>query len=225
MDMVKESEEIDITFVQKIDGSHLNTESVKSLDIMHRSICKVDIDRKITSKIQESMHLYTSFSCSEFCPWTEFQTKAYGTAIESVNHIVNIKPERVFGIQGADSFYESLTKVSIYTPVSLLVRFCESIPWDCVAYAAMIQLVLNSNQTRLNVSKTVLRSVLSKTHHEKLIVAGQIPGTIISFVSGDANVKISTRYKRHKLSKYGFPCEHRRTGQLVSPKLRFKSCT
>lgn len=170
--MVKESEEIDITFVQKIDGSHLNTESFKSLDIMHRSICKDDIDRKITSKIQESMHLYTSFSCSEFCPWTEFQTKAYGAAVEGINHIVNVKPERVYGIQGTDSFYESLTKVSIYTPVSLLVRFCESIPWNCVTDAAMIQPVLNYNQTRLNVSKAVLRSVLSKTHHEKLIVAG-----------------------------------------------------
>ena len=48
---------------------------------------------------------------------------------------------------------------------------------------------------------------------------------IISFVSGDANVKISTRYKRHKLSKNGFSCIHRRTNRLVSPKLRFKSCT
>ena len=36
----------------------------------------------------------------------------------------------------------------------------------------MIQPVLNYNHTRLNVSKAVLRSVLNKTHHEKLIVAG-----------------------------------------------------
>lgn len=105
VDMVKESEEIDITFVQKIDGAHLNTESVKSLDIMHRSSCKVvDIDRKITSKIQESMHLYTCFNCSEFCPWTEFQTKTYGAAVECINYIVDVKPERVFGIQGTDLF-------------------------------------------------------------------------------------------------------------------------
>lgn len=127
-----------------------------------------------------------------------------GAAVEGINHIVNVKPERVFGIQETDSFYESLIKVSIYTLVSLLVRFCESIPWNCVTDAAMIQLVLNYNQTRINVSKAVLRSVLSKTHHEKLIVAGQISGTIISFVSGSACAKVSTRYKRHKLSNYGF---------------------
>lgn len=48
---------------------------------MHRGICKVDIDRKIASQVQESMHLYTSFSLSELCPWTEFQTKTYSTAI------------------------------------------------------------------------------------------------------------------------------------------------
>ena len=225
VDMVKESEKIDITFIQKIDSSHLNTESVKSLDIMHRGICKVDIDRKIASQIQESMHLYTSLSRPEFCPWTEFQTKTYSAAIEGINHIVNVKSERIFCIQGTYSFNESLTKVSIYTPVPLLVCFCKSVSWNSVTDAAMIQLVLNCNQTCLNVSKTVLRSVLSKTHHEKLIVAGQIPGTIVSLVSGDACVEVSTRYKRHKLSKYGFSCEHRQTDQLVSPKLRFKSCT
>lgn len=192
---------------------------------MYRGICEVDIDRKIAPKIQESMHLYTSFSCSELSPWTEFQTKAYGAAIEGVNRIVYVKSERVLCIQGTDSFYERLTKVSIYTPVSLLVRFCESIPRNCVTDTAMIQLVLNSNQTRLNVSKAVLRSVLRKTHHEKLIVAGQIPGTIVSLISGDACVEVPTRYKRHKLSKYGFSCIHRRTNQLVSPKLQFKSCT
>ena len=81
------------------------------------------------------------------------------------------------------------------------------------------------NESLTKVSKTVLRSVLRKTHHEKLIVAGQIPGTIVSLVLGDARVEVSTRYKRHKLSKYGFSCEHRQTNQLVSPKLRFKSCT
>lgn len=225
VDVVEEPEEINITFVQKIDGPHLNAESIKSLDIMHRGICEVDIDRKIASKIQESMHLYTSFSCSELCPWTKLQTKACDAAIEGANHIVNVKPKRIFCIQGTDSFYESLTKVPIYTPVPLLVRFCESIPWNRVTDAAVVQLVLNCNQTRLNVSKTVLLSVLRKTHHEKLIVAGQIPATIISLVSSDACAEVPTRYKLHKLSKYGFSSIHRRTNRLVSLKLRFESCT
>ena len=224
VDMVKESEEIDITFVQKIDGSHFNTERVKTLGIMHRGVCKVDIDRKITSKIQERMHLYTSFSCPELCTWTEFQTKTYGTAIEGINHVVNVKSERVFCIQGTDSFNESLPKVSIYSPVPLLVCFCKSVYWNSIADAAMIQLMLNCNQACFNISKAVFRRVLRKTHHEKLIVAGQIPGTIVTLVSGDACVGVSTGFWRHKLSKYGFSCEHRQTDQLVSPKLRFKSC-
>ena len=225
VDVVKESEEIDITFVQKIDGSHLNTESIKSLDNMHRGICKVDIDRKIASQIQESMHLYTSFSLSEFSPWTEFQTKTYSAAIKGIDHIVNIEPEWIFRIQRTDSLDESLSEVSVYTPVPSLVCFSESISWNSVTDATMIQLMLNCNQTRLNISKAILRSILRKAHHEKLIVAGQIPGMIVSLVSGDTCVEVSTRYKRHKLSKYGFSCEHRLTDKMVSPKLRFKSCT
>ena len=69
----------------------------------------------------------------------------------------------------------------------------------------MIQLMLNCNQARLNILNAILRSILRKAHHEKLIVAGQILGTIVSLVSGDARVEVSTRYKRHKLSKYVFP--------------------
>ena len=35
--------------------------------------------------------------------------------------------------------------------------------------------------------------------------------TIVTLVSGDACVEVSTGYKRHKLSKYGLSCEHRQT--------------
>ena len=74
-------------------------------------------------------------------------------------------------------------------------------------------------------SKVILRSVLGKTHKEELIIAGQIPGTIVTLVSCNACVEVSTRYKRHKLSQYGFSYVHRQTDQLVSPKLQFKLCT
>lgn len=69
----------------------------------------------------------------------------------------------------------------------------------------MIQLMLNCNQTSFNISKAILRSIQRKAHHEKLIVAGQIPSMIVSLVSGDTCVEVSKRYKRHELSKYGFP--------------------
>ena len=100
-----------------------------------------------------------------------------------------------------------------------------SVSWNSVTDTAMIQFMLDSNEVGLNVAKAVLRSILRKAHHEKLIVAGKVPGTIISFVSGDTCIEVSARYERHKLSKYGFPCEHRLTDKMVSPKLRFKSCT
>ena len=100
-----------------------------------------------------------------------------------------------------------------------------SVSWNSLTDTAMIQFMLDSNEVGLNVAKAVLRSILRKAHHEKLIVTGKVPGTIISLVSGDTSIEVSARYERHKLSKYGFPCEHRLTDKMVSPKLRFKSCT
>lgn len=61
------------------------------------------------------------------------------------------------------------------------------------------------NEASLNVAKAVLRGILRKAHHKKLIVVGKVHGTIISLVSGDTCIEVSARYERHKLSKYVFP--------------------
>ena len=225
VDEVKESEEIDITFIQKIDSSHFNTEIVQSLDIVHRSICKVDIDRKITSEIKERMHLDTCLSRSEFSPRTELQTETYCTAIKGIDHIVNIEPEWIFRIQRTNSLDKGLSKVTVDTPIPLFICFGKSVSWNSVTDTAMIQFMLDGIEAGLNVAKTVLRSILCKAHHEKLVVAGKVPGTIVSLVSEDTCIEVSARYERHKLSKYGFSCEHWLTDKMTSPKLQFKSRT
>lgn len=225
VDMVEESEEINVTFVQKIYRSHLHAKVVKSLDIVHGSICEMDIYREIASEVEEGMHLHTCFGRLKLCPWAELQTETYGTAVKSIDHVVDIETEWIIRIQRPHPLGEDLTEVPVYTPIPLLVGFCKRVPWDRVAYAAMIQFVLNRNEARFYVPKAILRSVLRKTHYEELVIAGQVPGTIVALVSGNASIEVSARYKIHKLSKYGFSCKHGLTDILVSPKLRFKSCT
>ena len=64
--------------------------------------------------------------------------------------------------------------------------------------------MLSCNETGLNVSK-ILQCILRKAIRKKLIVAGNVPETIVSLVSGDNILEVSARCERHKLSKYGFP--------------------
>ena len=132
VDVVEESEEIDITLVQKIDGSHLDTEIVQSLDIVHRSICKVDIDRKIPPEVKERMHLDTRLGRPELSPRTELQTETYGAAVKGIDHIVYIEPEWIFNIQRTDSLDKSLSKVTVDTPVPLFICFGKSVSWNGV---------------------------------------------------------------------------------------------
>ena len=93
-------------------------------------------------------------------------------------------------------------------PVPLFICFGKSVSWNGVTDTAMIQFMLDCNEAGLNVAKTVLRSILRKAHHEKLVVAGKVPGTIISLVSGDTSIEVSARYERHKLSKYGWSVQN-----------------
>ena len=56
-----------------------------------------------------------------FAHGQSIKKKTYGTAIEGINLIVDVKSERIFCIQGTYSFNERLTKVPVYTPVPLLI--------------------------------------------------------------------------------------------------------
>ena len=155
---------------------------------MHRSICKVDIDRKIPPEVKERMHLDTRLGRPELSPRTELQTETYGAAVKGIDHIVYIEPEWIFNIQRTDSLDKSLSKVTVDTPVPLFICFGKSVSWNGVTDTAMIQFMLDCNEAGLNVAKTVLRSILRKAHHEKLVVAGKVPGTIVSLVSGDTSM-------------------------------------
>lgn len=118
--------------------------------------------------------------------------------IKGIDQIIIIKPEWIFCIQGTDSLNEILIKYSS----SFARFFCESVPCNSIADAVII--VFNYKQVRFNIPIAVLRGILRKTRHEKLIVAGQVPETTINLESGDARIEVSTEYERHKLSKKDF---------------------
>lgn len=69
----------------------------------------MDIDRKITSEIQDRMDLDAGLGRSKFSPWTEI----YRTSIKGIDRIVNIEPRWIFRIQRTDSLDKNLSKVTV----------------------------------------------------------------------------------------------------------------
>lgn len=203
MDGVEESEEVNVSFVHQIDSTHLYAHLIHCIHIMYRCFGKMDENRNVSSQVNLCMHFYTSLILAELSPWTKLETETDGAAVESINHIVNIKSELVLRIKWSYFLDEDLSQLGINMPVSILVGFCQCVSRNCITNAAVIQLSDYSQciQARFNITPATLICLLSHTHNKNLVVAGKTPNTIITLILGDYFVEISTRYELHNLSE------------------------
>lgn len=202
---VEESEEIQVSHINQVDGPLLNAQLVQSLDIMHGSLCDIDEYRDVATQVKQRMHLDARLGSAELGPRTELQAEADCRAVESIYGIVKIQPEGgvVISVEGTHFINENLPKVSVDAPVPEFICLCQSVAWNHVADTVMVELMGHRRETRLNIPETVLAGKLSLAHDEELIVAGEVPDTIVPVVTGHAIVKLTSWNERHYLGKNG----------------------
>jgi hypothetical protein len=73
----------------------------------------------------------------------------------------------------------------------------------------MVQFGFQGVQTSFDIAETVAAGQLSKRHAEKLIEAGELPDTIISFVLEDTTIEIALGQRVHELREEVLPSVHR----------------
>lgn len=110
------------------------------------------------------MQFNATLLLSEFCPRTEFETETDGTAVERIEHVVNVKSEDILRIERAHLFDKDLPQFRIDMPISELIRHSQSIARDGIANTAVIELMGNSQriQACLYIAQTILISILSQ---------------------------------------------------------------
>jgi hypothetical protein len=112
-------------------------------------ICEVDLHRKIASKIHPGMYYEFSFGLPEFCPraelqaqteWasviryasesvegSELQAQTDCVTVECVDYIIQIQPEWIVSVQWPNFFDKLHPQITVDSPVSGLVGFCQCI--------------------------------------------------------------------------------------------------
>lgn len=142
---------------------------------MHGCSCKMDENREITSQVNLCMYFYASLLLSDLSPWTEFEAETDGGAVESINHIINIKPELVLGVHRPHFLYKDFSQLGIDVPVPVLVGFCLCVAGNCITDATIIQLLYHGQciQARFDITQAVLVCILSYVHYKKLIMTGK----------------------------------------------------
>ena len=177
---------------------------------MNGSICEIDECGDVAAQIEKRMHLHTSFCLSESGPGTELQAETDSVAVKGIDRIVQVKSEGgIFSIERPHSLNKNLTKVPIDTPVAELICLSQCVARNSVTDTAHIQLVGDGRQARFDVPETVLVRVLRHAHDQELVVAGEVPDTIVPVVSGYAIVELTSWNEGHELGKHCASLVHR----------------
>jgi hypothetical protein len=191
---------------------------------MDRSLCKPHENREVAFEAQQGMHLDTTLVFPERSPWAEFQAQANCSAVKGIDKIVQIKPEVIVVlIHGPGYIQKNTGKISIYTPVAILIGFSKGIPRDSMSYPAMVQFIGNCFKTVLNITKAITLSKLGKAHDIEMITAGEIANTVVPVLSGNTFIELVFWHHRHKLSKNCFPVIHGDYRYDLTIKVNFKS--
>ena len=75
----------------------------------------------------------------EHSPRTKLKTKADGTAVKSINHVIKIKAKVILCIERANLLNKNLSEIGIDSPVSFLISLGKCVTRNSIADTAMIQ--------------------------------------------------------------------------------------
>ena len=144
------------------------------------------------------MQFNATLLLSEFCPRTEFETETDGTAVERIEHVVNVKSEDILRIERAHLFDKDLPQFRIDQRI----------------------------QACLYIAQTILISILSQAHNQQLVMAGEVSHPVIASVLGNNIIEFPTRYELHNLCEYDLSEIHvTRFFDKDCKVSQFKSCT
>ena len=228
VDDIEEPAEVHIPFVYQIDSSHLDTDFIQSVNIVNRCFGQKHEYWEIASQIKLGMQFNATLLLSEFCPRAEFETETDGTAVERIDHVVNVKPEAILRIERAHLFDKDLPQFRIDMPISELIRLSQSIAGNGIANATVIELMGNSQRVQacLYIAQTIFIGILSQAHDKQLVIAGEVSHPVIASVLGNNIIEFPTRYELHNLCEYYLPEIHVTRFFDDNCKVsQFKSCT
>ena len=200
VDDIEESAEVHIPLVYQIDSSHLDTDFIQGVNIVNRCFGQKHEYWEIASQIKLGMQFNATLLLSEFCPRAEFETETDGTAVERIDHVVNVKPEAILRIERAHLFDKDLPQFRIDMPISELIRLSQSIAGNGIANATVIELM--GIQACLYIAQTILIGILSQAHDQQLVIAGEVSHPVIASVLGNNIIEFPTRYELHNLCEY-----------------------
>ena len=207
MEMGVERIKLDIALIHEIISVRLHRDLLNYLRIVNRGLCKADECRNGTVQVNQRMHPEPILAMMKSCPRTERKAQLNGAAIVGANHLVKVYSQLLASIKVLGFLYQNIAKVLIYTPFSLLVRFCKG-GFRHHLQPGPVQILRSKAKSCLNISQAVSVSELSEAHHKELVPAIELDCMPVTFVAIDTLAEFIFGEERHKLCEDCFTLVH-----------------
>lgn len=198
---------LDISFVHKIISVWFDRDIVQNLGVMNGTFCETDKCWDGASEVHKSMHFECPFTVMKLGPWAKLKAKLYGAAVKGINHLVKVNSKLFSFVEAFGLLHQNLSKVLIYMPILLLVRFCKG-GFRHNFKPGSIKVLGTEVKGRLNISQTTSVCELGKAHHQKLVPATVLDGMPVALIAANTLAEFVIGIKKHKLCEDCFAFIH-----------------
>lgn len=192
--------EVEVATVEDIDAARFEGELVEDVNIVNRPVCDAYKYWNRASQIDLSMQLDRCFRAPKVCPGKHRQAKVDRRGIDSVNHLVQTEPVRIFGIKSTGFANEDLSECFVNTPVSVLVGVGQIGPGNVPANAHRVTMCA-SPKAGFDISQALSEGDLREGHCEKLVAGCHTPAAPLHRMEQHAALKLLAIQQIENLSE------------------------
>ena len=207
--------EIEIATVDYIDASGIESDLIEEMDVVNRSIGNAHKHRDWAAQVELCVQFDGCFGSPEVCPREHRQTQIDGRGIDRINHLVEIEPIRIFGIEPPGLANEDLSERFVNPPVPMFVGVGQVGPGDVPANAHCVEMCATT-QTGFDVPQALPKSNLREGHCEKLISGGHASTASLHRVKPNTTIELLSVNEVGDLGEY--------QSSSVHPLLRMNLC-
>lgn len=164
----EQTSEVEVTPVDHIDAPLFEGDLVEEVHIVNRSIRDTDEHRDWACQVDLSVQFDRCFGAPEVRPREHRQAKIDGRRIHRINHLVQIQPIGVAGIESTRLANENLSECFVNAPVPMLVGVGQVGPGDVPSNAHCVEMSATA-QTGFDVPQALPKSNLRESHCQKLV--------------------------------------------------------
>ena len=162
---------IDVSTIHDIDASRLEYDSVKNVHVVDASVGNVHEHWDGAPQVDHRMQFDCGFGLPEIRPRKHRKAKVNGRGIECVNHLLEIEPIGISGIQSAGLADEDIPESFVDPPIPILVRIGQIRSDDLPANTHRVAMRATV-QARFDIAQTLPEGNLGEGHGEKLVASG-----------------------------------------------------